>query len=62
MKAWFPKGKDDPQICLLRVHPERGELWDSPSSTIVNLVGYVKAVVTGERADPGDHAKVDLHG
>ena len=23
-------------------------------------VGYVKAAVTGERADPGDHAKVDL--
>jgi general stress protein 26 len=62
MKAWFPKGKDDPQICLLRIHPERGEFWDSPSSTIVHLVGYVKAAVTGEKADPGDHAKVDLHG
>jgi general stress protein 26 len=62
MKAWFPKGKDDPEIALIRVHPERGEFWDSPSSTIVHLVGYVKAAVTGERADPGDHAKVDLHG
>jgi general stress protein 26 len=61
MKAWFPKGKDDPQISMIRVHPERGEFWDSPSSTIVHLVGYVKAAVTGERADPGDHAKVDLH-
>ena len=62
LKAWFPKGKDDPEIALLRVHPERGEFWDTPSSTIVHLVGYVKAAVTGERADPGDHAKVDLHG
>jgi general stress protein 26 len=62
LKAWFPKGKDDPSIGLIRVHPERGEYWDSPSSTIVHLVGYVKAAVTGERADPGDHAKVDLHG
>ena len=26
-----------------RVHPERGEYWDSPSSTIVHLYGYVKA-------------------
>jgi general stress protein 26 len=62
LKAWFPKGMDDPEIALLRVHPERGEFWDTPSSTIVHLVGYVKAAVTGERADPGDHAKVDLHG
>lgn len=62
MKAWFPEGKDDPQIALIRIHPERGEFWDSPSSTVVHLVGYVKAAVTGERADPGDHAKVDLHG
>ena len=62
LKAWFPKGKDDPQIGLIRVHPEKGEYWDSPSSTIVHLVGYVKAAVTGERANPGDHAKVNLQG
>ncbi|KAB0265316.1 pyridoxamine 5'-phosphate oxidase family protein [Microvirga brassicacearum] len=62
MRAWFPNGKDDPQIGLIRVHPERGEFWDSPSSTIVHLAGYVKAAVTGEAANPGDNAKVDLHG
>lgn len=62
MKAWFPKGKDDPQIGLIRVHPEQGEYWDSPSSTVVQLAGYVKAAVTGQREDPGEHVKVDLHG
>ena len=48
MKAWFPGGVDDPQIALIRVHPERGEYWDSPSSTLVHLYGYVKASVTGK--------------
>ncbi|WP_210485141.1 pyridoxamine 5'-phosphate oxidase family protein [Microvirga antarctica] len=62
LKAWFPKGKEDPQVGLIRVHPETGEYWDSPSSTVVHLVGYVKAALTGERANPGDHAKVNLHG
>ena len=25
MRTWFPEGKDDPQLALIRVHPERGE-------------------------------------
>ena len=33
LRAWFPKGVDDPQIALIRVHPAKGEYWDSPSST-----------------------------
>jgi general stress protein 26 len=49
LKTWFPKGVDDPQIALIRVHPERGEYWDSPSSTLVHLYGYVKASITGEQ-------------
>ena len=39
LRAWFPEGKDDPQIALIRVHPVRGEYWDSPSSTLVHLYG-----------------------
>jgi general stress protein 26 len=56
----FPKGTDDPQIALIRVHPAKGEYWDSPSSTLVHLYGYAKAVVTGESPKPGDQAKVNL--
>ncbi|GBU18521.1 MULTISPECIES: pyridoxamine 5'-phosphate oxidase family protein [Methylobacterium] len=48
LKTWFPKGKDDPEIALIRVHPETGEYWDSPNSTMLHLYGYVKAAVTGE--------------
>lgn len=62
LRTWFPNGMDDPEIALIRVHPEKGEYWDSPSSTVVHLFGYVKAAVTGQRADPGDQAKVNLEG
>ncbi|MBB2963038.1 pyridoxamine 5'-phosphate oxidase family protein [Methylobacterium sp. R2-1] len=48
LKTWFPKGKDDPEVGLIRIHPEQGEYWDSPSSTMVHLYGYVKASLTGE--------------
>ncbi|MGY2052008.1 pyridoxamine 5'-phosphate oxidase family protein [Methylobacterium sp. JK268] len=48
LKTWFPKGKDDPEVTLIRVHPEKGEYWDSPNATMLHLYGYVKAAVTGE--------------
>ena len=59
LKTWFPKGKDDPEVALIRVHPEKGEYWDSPSSTMVHLYGYVKAALTGE-SPKTEVKKVDL--
>ena len=60
LKAWFPKGLDDPTLILLKVSVEQAEYWDSSSSTVVQIVGFVKALVTGERADGGDHGRVNL--
>ncbi len=59
-KAWFPKGLEDPALCLLKVTVEQAEYWDSPSSTLVQIAGFVQALVTGQRADGGDHGKVSL--
>ena len=61
LKAWFPDGLDDPALALLRVDVERAEYWDAPSSTVVHLVGFVKALVTGKTYEPGEHEKVTLH-
>ena len=60
LATWFPKGKDDPNIGLIRVHVEKAEYWDSPSSTMVHAYGYVKAKLTGEPPKPGDHKKLNL--
>lgn len=60
LKAWFPKGLDDPSLCLLKVSVEEAEYWDSPSSTLVQIAGFVKALVTGKSADGGDHGKVNF--
>lgn len=60
LKAWFPKGLDDPSICLLKVSVEEAEYWDSPNSKIVQLAGFLKAIVTGEQAKGGEHGKVTL--
>lgn len=60
LKAWFPEGLDDPTLSLLKISVEEAEYWDSPNSKIVQLVGFVKALVTGQPADGGDHGKVSL--
>lgn len=59
-KAWFPDELEDPNLVLLKVTVEQAEYWDSPSSTIVQIAGFVKALVTGERADGGEHEKISL--
>ncbi|RYZ70452.1 MAG: hypothetical protein EOP09_06100, partial [Proteobacteria bacterium] len=30
MKAWFPEGLEDPEICLIKITPESAEYWDTP--------------------------------
>ena len=59
-KMWFPKGKEDPDIALLRVNLEKGEYWDSPSSTIGYALSFVSSLVTGKQPDFGENEKVDL--
>ena len=60
LKAWFPKGTDDPDLALLRIGIEKAEYWDSPSSTVAQVVSFVSALVTGKSAGWGENKKIDL--
>ncbi|HJL18185.1 MAG TPA: pyridoxamine 5'-phosphate oxidase family protein [Sandaracinaceae bacterium LLY-WYZ-13_1] len=64
MKAWFPKGVDDPRLALLRFRAERAEYWDSSGLDGVKYAfEAAKAVAKGERVEKTDrsqHAEVDL--
>jgi general stress protein 26 len=60
LKAWFPDGLEDPNICLLKVDVEEAEYWESTSSTLVQLAGFVKAIATGQEADYGDYGKINM--
>ncbi len=37
LKTWFPKGLDEPDIALLKVHVTKAEYWDAPSSVSPRL-------------------------
>ena len=61
VEAWFPKGKDDPNLTLLRVDPDLGEYWTFPSAPVSKAMGYVKAKLSVEPADDiGETRKVAL--
>ena len=49
-EAWFPKGLDDPDLTLLKVHIEQAEYWDTPQGKMVSMFGFIKALATGEKA------------
>lgn len=61
VRVWFPKGVDDPDLALIRVHANEADYWDSPSSTWVHVYGYAKAMLTGERPNPGEVHHVEFH-
>ena len=56
--AFFPKGKDDPDLILLRVDVERAEYWDSKSSKMVQLYEFMKGIVTKQVPDLGENRKI----
>jgi general stress protein 26 len=57
-KAWFPKGKDDPDLTLLKVHIDMAEYWDSTDSTMVRFFQQAAAVITGNPPKMGENEKV----
>lgn len=61
-RLWFPRGKDDPTLCLLRVDAKTGEYWDrSGLNGLKFLFDGLKAVLAGTTPDtdePVRHAKI----
>lgn len=53
LRTWFPDGKKDPDLVLIRVRIDRAEVWDSKTSTMVHLEG-LGAVLAKRRASRAD--------
>jgi general stress protein 26 len=58
-QAWFPRGLDDPDLALLRIHVEEAEYWRS-HGTVVTIAGFIKALTTGQRAETSEHRYVRM--
>ncbi len=60
LRTWFPKGKADPDIALLRIDVTQAEYWDAPNSTMLHAYGYLKARITGEPPTGGENEKITV--
>jgi general stress protein 26 len=59
-EVWWPEGPTDPHVCLLRIEPFIGELWDGPASTVATIFEFAKARLTGEKPNLGENRKVTV--
>lgn len=59
LKAFFPKGKDDPEIGLIRVRMESAEYWDGPSTLVGKMLAFIAARISGNPAAMGKHETID---
>jgi general stress protein 26 len=59
-RSWFPEGKDDPDLGVIKVSVDLAEYWDSPSSTVLYVYGYLKAAATGKPPKAGENETVSF--
>lgn len=59
--AWYPEGKDDPHLTLLRFDCEDAEVWSSQANPIRFAFEIAKANMTGSMPDVGDKTSLNLN-
>lgn len=52
-KAWFPEGKDDPNLSVIKFSAIEGHYWDTQSGKLVSLLKIVISAATVNRSDDG---------
>jgi general stress protein 26 len=60
LKAYFPRGRADPDLALIEVSPRTAEYWDGPGSFLGKALTFVVARVTGNDDVLGENRIVDL--
>ncbi len=55
IKAWFPEGKNDPDLCLIKVKTDEAHYWDTENTKMVEMLKIVTSAVTGKQLAEGVH-------
>jgi len=59
-RAWFPKGRRDPEIVLVALRVARVDYWLVPRSRLARVAGAAAAIVTRRRYKAGGHGSLQL--
>ncbi|MDQ3494248.1 MAG: pyridoxamine 5'-phosphate oxidase family protein [Pseudomonadota bacterium] len=60
MKRFFPEGKDDPRLRLIKVDAETAEYWEGPGTAFGKALFFVTSSVTGDVGTMTDNERLDL--
>lgn len=55
--AWFPNGKDSPEVGMIEIKINKGEHWDSDNSALVQGFKMLKASLLDQKPDLGKNEK-----
>lgn len=56
--AWFEDGRQDPDVRLLKFTPAKAEAWITTTSGVKFFYEIIKANLTDEKPDAGEHASL----
>ncbi|WP_205685687.1 pyridoxamine 5'-phosphate oxidase family protein [Flavipsychrobacter stenotrophus] len=59
-KVWFPEGKEDPSISVIKVTTDGGYYWDTEHGKVVSFIKMAASLVTGETKDDGVQGTMSL--
>jgi len=59
--AWYPEGKDDPRLTLLRLDCEEAGVWISQGGPVKYAIEVAKANLTKSMPDMGERQDINLH-
>lgn len=60
MKLFFPSGKDDPNLRLIRVKADTAEYWDGPGTIMGEALNFFLTAVTDNPASLSENELIDL--
>lgn len=57
-KIFFPDGRDDPNLVVLRVHVRDAAYWESAGNFVARALDFARSMVSREPSDLGKHGKL----
>jgi general stress protein 26 len=60
IQSFFPDGVDDPSLALLKIDISDAEYWDNSAGKLAVVFKMLKAAITGEKYQEGEHDKIEL--
>ena len=60
VKAYFPDGKDDPDLSVIKVIPEEAYYWDTVHGKMITILEMATSALTGDKFEGGVEGNIKV--